>query len=128
MGSKKILTIKDWYGTGKGDLKLEVADYTIERLRYQSGVFDRLTIRRKPDQYSSRIGMMAYLNKNRGTLSWGFAGMTLKDDEFSNKGAAITRREFNFRGGAVESSLMADTFEVITIVSNQIGEHCIGKC
>lgn len=128
MGSKKTLIIKDWLGTGKGDLKLEVLDFTVQRYSYGTHYFDRVTIRRKPDQHTSRFGMMANLNKRHRKLSWGFVGTILKVDEFSNKGAVITRRDFEFRVGAVENSAAEGDLEVITLVTNQIGESCVGKC
>lgn len=128
MASKKILLIKDWYGTKKGDLKIEVVDYRIERFSYGTQTFDRLTIRRKPDQFSSRIGMMAQLNKSRGKLSWGFSGMTLKDDELSQNGRVSTHKEFNFQGAAVEKLSMEGALEVITLISFESGYLCIGKC
>jgi hypothetical protein len=128
MKSKKTLTIKDWYGAGKGSLNIEIMDFTIERLSNANGVFDKLTIRRKPDGYSSRIGVMAYLNKSAGKLRWGFPAMTLKVDEYSKNGVAVTQREFNFHGGAVENSSAEHGFEVITLVSNMIGQACFGNC
>lgn len=128
MGSRRTLIIKDWLGTGKGDLKLEIVDFEIQRLSYGNNVFDRVTVRRKPDQHSSRIGMMASLNKRRGKLSWGFVGMKIKVKDFSNNGAVSTRREYNFSGSAVENSSVANGLEVITLLTNQTGEMRIGKC
>jgi len=128
MASKRTLTIKDWHGTGKGDLKLEILDFEIQRLNYGQSVLDRITIRRKPDQYSSRIGMMAYLNKNRRRLSWGFAGMRINVKEFSGNGVVIARREYSFSGGAVETSAAESGLEIITLLTNQIGSLCMGKC
>ena len=128
MGSKRTLIIKDWHGTGKGDLKLEIVDFEVQRYSYGNATFERVTVRRKPDQYSSRIGMMASLNKRHGKASWGFAGMTIKEKEFSGKGAVIARREYNFSGSAVENSSARSGLEVITLITNQTGATCIGKC
>ncbi len=127
MKRKKILTIKDWHGTGKGDLHLEVLDYTIERLSYATEVFDRLTVRRKPDQYSSRIGMMAYLNKSKGRLSLGFAGMTLQVAEISENGTVLAHRKFSFLGGAVGSSSTDGNLETISLISPISGADCAGN-
>ena len=127
MRDKKILTIKDWHGEGKGNLNIEVVDFAIERRAYETGVFDRLTIRRKPDRYSSRIGIMAYLNNSAGRLSWGFTGMTLKINEFAYNGVAIRQRELNFRAVAVEKSSTEGDLEVISLVSTMVGQFCAGR-
>lgn len=128
MSSKKILTIKDWLGTGTGDLKLKIKDFSIERFGSVPQTIQKMKITRKPDQYSSRLGMMANLNKNSRSLSWGFAKMNLKVDEFSDRGALITHREFNFVSIAVENLLTLGEFEEITFVLTQQGELCVGKC
>ncbi len=128
MGSKKILTIKDWLGTGTGSINIEVADFLIERFGSARRIIQKLTVSRKPDQYSSRLGMMANLNKNSRSLSWGFVSMTLTVDEFSDAGVLITRKTFNFTGIAVENTLTLGEFEVVTFVFNQKGEICIGQC
>lgn len=107
---------------------MEIIDYKIERLSYATEVFDKLTIRRKPDQYSSKIGMMAYLNKRDGKLSWGFTEMTLRVDELSVYGTAISQKEFNFRGGGVGNSSVEDNLEVVTLLSTMVGQECAGKC
>lgn len=118
MNSQRTLTIRDWHGAGKGDLNLDIVDFEIQRVSFGAQLFDRVTVLRKPDQYSSRIGLMAFLNKSRRIYSWGFSGMTIKVREFSKTGAVIARREYSFSGSAVENSLAESGFEVVTLITH----------
>lgn len=89
---------------------------------------EKLTVWRKPDQFSSRLGMMAHLNKNNKTLSWGFNEMSLTIENFSDQGIFVFRRIISFSGIAVEDSKLVSDEEEVTFVFNRKGEFCLGKC
>ncbi len=120
MSNKKILAIKDYHNNG-GDLKIEVEDFKIERL-------NQILVSRIPDQYSSRLGMMANLNKNSRSLSWGFTEMIVMVDEFSDQGAFISHKVYVFSSIGVEQLLTLGSYEVITFAFNKKSEFCFGQC
>lgn len=130
MSSKNTLTIKDWSGTGTGNISFEVGGFAlIEKSRGGRKIY-QLIVNRKPDRHSSRLGMMANLNKTNRTLSWGFLEMNLTIEIFSDQGAFVSKRVFNFFDGVgVAESRAVDKFEEeVTFISNKKGEFCIGQC
>ena len=89
---------------------------------------NKLIVYRKPDQFSSRLGMMANLNKNSHSLSWGFTEITMTVEKFSDQGAFVSLKTMNFISIGVENSKMNGDEEEVTFVFNQMGEFCIGQC
>lgn len=84
MGSNFTLTIKD-YHNGGGDLQLKISgSITSEKVQNGQKII-KLIITRKPDQYSSRLGMFAYLRNNQpGYQSLGFPQATITMDIYSD--------------------------------------------
>ena len=127
MGRKNILEIKDWLGTGTGNLKLEISSYMLIERIFPSKKIQKLVVNRKPDRYSSRFGMMANLNKRNNTLSWGFSEMSLIIEETSDKGAIISTRIYDFVSIGVENSRINGDDEEITFVFNKKSEFAISN-
>lgn len=129
MKIKNTLNIKNYFNNG-GNLLLKIGSFAlIEKSRNGNKTY-QLIVNRKPDQNSSRLGMMANLNKTNKNLSWGFLEMTLTIEKFSDQGAFISKRVLTFFDGVgVAESRAVDQFEEeITFISNKKGEHCIGQC
>lgn len=127
MGRKKTLEIKDWLGTGSGNLKLEIESYMFIERSFGSRKIQKFVVNRKPDRHSSRFGMMANLNKNNNTLSWGFTEMTLTIEETSDAGAIISLKTFDFVSIGVENVKMNGDEEEITFVFNKKSEFTISN-
>lgn len=128
MSNKNILIIKDWTGSGTGNIHFQIGSYILVERRIGATKINKLIVYRKPDQFSSRLGMMASLNKNNHSLSWGFTEMTLTIEKFSDQGAFVSLKTINFTSIAVENSKMNGDEEEVTFVFNQMGEFCIGQC
>jgi hypothetical protein len=78
MGYKHTLTIKDWLGTGTGNLKIHVRESVTSKKTIGSVKYATLQITRKPDKHSSCLAMMAHLRRTqRGYQSLGFPEATL---------------------------------------------------
>ena len=126
MSEKRTLTIKDWHGSSS--ISFKVGTYMmLEKVR-QGKRKESLTIWRKPDQFSSRLGMMAHLNKSNQTLSWGFNEMSLTVENFSDQGVFVSIKTISFSGIAVADSKLVNDEEEVTFVFNRKGEFCLGKC
>lgn len=130
MEIKNTLIIKDWLGTGRGDISFKVGGFALIERSSNSKKFYQLTVNRKPDQYSSRLGMMANLNKTNNTLSWGFLEITLIIEKHSDKDEFISRTVLVFFDGVAVSDKKAvgKIEEELTFVSNHKGETCFGTC
>lgn len=128
MSDKRTLTIKDWTGSGTGSIKIQIGSFMLIERRIGSTKINKLVVYRKPDQYSSRLGMMANLNKINHTLSWGFTEMILTVEKSSDQGAFVSLKTMSFISIGVESSKMNGDEEEVTFVFNQMGEFCIGQC
>ena len=120
MDIKRILTIKNYHNKG-GDLSIKLESHKVENQ-------NRLSVSRWPDQYSSRLGMMANLNKDSHSLSWGFTEMRLTIKKFSDTGELISYQFYVFTRVAVEHFLSRDSYELITFAFNEKSEFCIGQC
>lgn len=126
MSEKRTLTIKDWHGSSS--INFQVGTFMLMEKVRQGKRTERLTIWRKPDQFSSRLGMMAELNKRNQTLSWGFNEMSLTIENFSDQGVFVSIKTISFSGIAVENSKLVNDEEELTFVFNRKGEFCLGKC
>jgi hypothetical protein len=120
MSKKLTLTIKNYYNRG-GSLTLKLESFKIENQ-------NRLTVSRWPDQYSSRLGMMANLNKDSHSLSWGFTEMSLFVETFSETGNLISHKFYVFTRVAVEHFVPRDSYELIIFAFNEKSEFCVGQC
>lgn len=100
MSSNFTLTIKD-YHNGGGDLVLKISGSVTSEKVLNGQKIIKLIVTRKPDQYSSRLGMFAYLRNNQpGYQSLGFPQATLTLDRYSDSD-----------GGFVSTTLI-DYFDV----------------
>jgi hypothetical protein len=131
MSSKHILTIKDWSGSGTGNLDIEVGGGfgIIEKQKGNRRSY-KLIVNRKHDQYSSRFGMMASLNQRNNTLSWGFLEVTLTVKKYSDTGVFLSVTAYSFHGGVAvaEARTVNNNEQEVTFVSNLMGDYCVGKC
>jgi hypothetical protein len=113
------LTIKNWLGAGTESITFPVAGYSIVERALGQAITYKLFVYRKPDRFSSRLGMMARLNQNTRTLSWGFTEMSLKIEEFSDQGALISGETREFFGVGVTGSRMVGDDEEVLFVSHK---------
>ena len=126
MSETRILTIKDWHGSSSISFQVGTILF-LEKIR-QGRLTEKLTVWRKPDQFSSRLGMMAHLNKSNKTLSWGFNEMKLGIENFSDQGVFVFRKTISMDGIAVEDTKLISDEEEVTFVFNKKIEFCLGKC
>lgn len=113
-------TIKGWLGTGTPDLKLYwKAAVTGEQSSGGTGRV-KLKITRNVDLHSSRLSMMAQLNKQNGSLSWGFLEATMISDmpAMDWKGNARTITVF-FELAVAEYVYWGNNEETITFIANR---------
>ncbi|MBS1794476.1 MAG: hypothetical protein JSS81_11510 [Acidobacteria bacterium] len=127
MGQRKILTIKGWLGTGTADLRLEILGYYFIERRFPSYVIRKFIVNRRPDRYSSRLGMMANLNKSKGALAWGFASMSFSVETTDDDGAFVSSRIFDLTGIGTENVRMSGDEEEITFVYAEMSEFMISN-
>jgi hypothetical protein len=129
MSMKNILKIKDYF-PGGGDLSLDIGNYAVSEKSVGAKKHYKLIAYRKPDQYSSRLGMMAHLNKTNNTLAWGFLEMSLTTLINEANGDFKTMIIYSFFDGiAVANSRASATLEEeLTFVSNKKSELCFGVC
>ncbi len=84
MGSNLTLTIKN-YHNGGGDLQLKITSSATSEKVLSGQKIIKLIVTRKPDQYSSRLGMFAFLRNNQpGYQSLGFPQATIAMERFSD--------------------------------------------
>jgi hypothetical protein len=120
MSNKFTLTIKKYHNDGSSQT-LNLESYKIENQ-------NRLIVSRLPDHYSSRLAMMANLNKNSHSLSWGFTEMSLFVETFSEAGFLISHRFYVFTSVAVADLLPRDSYDLIIFAFNEKSEFCVGQC
>ena len=128
MSVRHTITIKDYFNAG-GDLTLEVKDSIISEKPVGGVTVIRLKVTRKPDKYSSRLGMFAYIrNTQPGYQSLGFSQVTLTFDQYSADGKFVSRTLIEFFDVAVESSVRkGDDEEITFIAGKKSGEFAISK-
>jgi len=89
MSFEIVLTIKN-YHNGGGDLTLKLRGAQYTPVAVNSGRV-QLIVNRTPDQYSSRLGMFAFLrNTQPGYQSIGFAEMMLTHRDCDASGAVVS--------------------------------------
>ena len=100
---KNTLTIKKWYG--EESLELEVSGgYMIVSRSIGGKQSNKLTVSRKSDKHSTRIGMMAYLRRSKpGYETMGFPEIILTIDKYADDGQFISRRVRIFSPVGVDS-------------------------
>jgi|SoiMethySBSTD1v2_1073268.scaffolds.fasta_scaffold562889_2 hypothetical protein len=116
------LTIKD-YHNGGGDLTLTLTGAQYSESASNSGA--KLFVTRKPDKHSSRLGMFAYLRKNKpGYENLGFSEMTLQFVKCTEAGAVISIATNVYFDIGVDSVGADGTEEKITFVArSKTAEH-----
>ena len=126
--SKNTLTIKDWIGTK--NLTLEVSEgYAIVSRSLNGKQSNKLSISRKSDKHSSRIGLFAYLRNNQpGYETMGFPEIILTIDTHADNGQFLSRRTIVFSPVGVDS-LTPDnkTDETIVFAFGAMSEMTISK-
>jgi hypothetical protein len=111
------ITIKD-YHNGGGDLTLQITGAQYSEKAANSGRI-QLIVYRKPDQYSSRLGMFAFLRTQPGYQSIGFSQLTLSFMKCDDAGAFLSLTTTVYFDVAVESAKPSGSEEVITFVARR---------
>ncbi len=110
------MTIKD-YHNGGGDLTLKLISAQFSERASNSGRI-RLIVYRKPDQYSSRLGMFAFIrNTQPGYQSLGFSQLTLNFMKCNEAGAFLSLTTNIYFDVAIESAKPFGSEEIITFVA-----------
>ena len=128
MGVKNTITIKD-YHNGGGDLEFEVGEgFALQTRGTNDKVMSaRLTVTRKPDKHSTRLGMFAYVRTRPGYESLGFSKIYLTRDTYSDSGLFLARVVYTFPNVAVESVMMRGDLEEVTFLCGGYSEMAISK-
>lgn len=112
------ITIKD-YHNGGGDLTLKLTGIQYSEGASNSGRI-RLIVYRKPDQYSSRLGMFAFLrNTQPGYQSLGFSQVTLNQAQCNEAGAVLSMSTNVYFDVAVENSKPFGAEEMLIFVARR---------
>jgi|GEM_PF-3125059 len=128
MSSKLSLTIKD-YHNGGGDLDMKITSaITSEKIVGKVRII-KLTITRKPDQNSSRLGMFAFLRRTqKGYQSLGFSQVTLTFDRYSADGKFLSSAMIDFFDVFVDSVMgKSDEEEIVFLARRKSGEFTISN-
>ena len=123
--SKHTLTIKDWLGTGAGNLKTEVGSFGISKQKKGSVQIEKLTVTRKSDTHSSRFSMLAHLHSRNGYQNMRFPEATLSIDKFSANKNLIARQIFDFTNIGVTDFIPNNDGESITFIFDKMSEFAI---
>lgn len=112
---KNTLTIKDWIGSDSLTLDVNLG-YGIISKSKGGKTTNTLTVTRKSDKHSTRMGLFAHLRRNEpGYQTLGFPEITLMIDKYANNGQFMSRTMIIFSRVAVDS-LTAGTNNEETIV------------
>ena len=126
--SKNTLTIKNWIG--EESLELEVGGgYMIVSRTKNGKQTNQLSVSRKSDKHSNRIGLMAYLRRSKsGYESLGFPEIILTVDKYADSGQFLSRKVIVFSPVGVDS-LTPDnkTDETIVFAFGSMSEMTISK-
>jgi hypothetical protein len=125
--SKTTLTIKNWIG--EESLELEVSDgYMIVSRTKNGKQTNKLSISRKSDKHSNRIGLMAYLRRSKpGYESLGFPEIVLTIDKYAESGQFISRRMIVFSPVGVDSLTPTSGDETIVFDFGTMREMIVSK-
>jgi hypothetical protein len=129
MSSKLTLTIKD-YHNGGGDLELKITSSGTSERVFNGTRIIKLTVTRKPDQHSSRLGMFAYLRNNQPVYqSLGFPQATVTFDKYSDDdGTFISKTLIDYFDVFVDKVAAKGNEEEITFrVRSKSGEFTISN-
>jgi hypothetical protein len=122
--SKKTLTIKNYWNSG-GDLDLKLNDgFALQISSDSTGKVKKakLTITRKPDKHSTRLGMFAFLHTKDDYQNLGFSEVTMIVDTYSDAGKFISRKVYTLFNVIIESSLMRGNDEELVFVASGISQ------
>jgi hypothetical protein len=126
MGSNS-LTFKNWRGTGTPDLTVEWRSSSMGSRYIAGNHVTQLTITRKSDGHSGRLGMMAELNKRNRTLAWGFGEMTHVSEHESIDNHRLKMRTITvlIEVGVQNFKYEGPGVETITFIANKKSEVVI---
>jgi hypothetical protein len=124
---KNTLTIKDWFD-GKS-LELEVGGgYMIVSRSVGGKQSNKLSVSRKSDKHSNRIGLMAYLRRNKpGYETLGFPEITLTIDKYADDGQFLSRKIIVFSPVGVDSLTPNNGDETIEFAFGAMSEMTVSK-
>lgn len=124
--NKQILTIKDYHNRG-GDLELEILHSISSEKIVNSFKIIKLKIARKPDQYSSRLGMFASLRRTQpGYQSLGFSQVTISLTRCDADGKFLSETLIDYFDVFVESvAAKGSEEEIIFLARRKSGEFTI---
>ncbi len=121
------LTFKGWGGSGTPDVTVDWLVSQLGTRPVAGGRAIQLKITRRSDGRSTRLGMMAEMNKRNGTLAWGFTQITQISEHASMDDQRRRVRTITvFTGVAVaDYRRLGANEEEITFVANKKGEYSI---
>lgn len=123
--NKQILTIKDYHNRG-GDLELEILHSISSEKIVNSSKIIKLKIARKPDQYSSRLGMFAFLRRKPGYQSLGFSQVTISLTRCDADGKFLSETLIDYFDVFVDSVAAKDSEEeIVFLARRKSGEFTI---
>lgn len=125
--NKNTLTIKNWIG--EESLTLEVnLGYGIVSKTKGAMTINRLTVSRKSDNYSNRIGLMAYLRRSKpGYETLGFHEIILTIDDYAANGQFLSRTIMIFSPVGVDSLTPNSGEETIVFAFGTMTEMTVSK-
>jgi hypothetical protein len=127
--TKKTLTIKEYWNSG-GDLDLKINEgFALQISSDSNGKVKKvkLTITRKPDKHSSRLGMFAFLHTRDGYQNLGFSEVAMTVDTYSDAGKFISRKVYALSNVIIESSLMRGDEEELIFAAGGMSEFEISQ-
>lgn len=125
---KNTLTIKDWIGSDSLTLDVGLGYGIISRTKGAKQI-NTLTVTRKSDKHSTRIGLMAHLRRNEpGYQTLGFPEIILMMDRYADNGQFLSRTMMIFSRVGVDS-LTAGTNneEAIVFAFGEMSEMTVSK-
>jgi hypothetical protein len=125
MGAHTI-TFKEWAGSGTPDVTVEwLASQGGDRPTAGGGF--KLKITRRSDNRSSRLGMMAELNKRNNTLAWGFTQITqiFEHPSIDNNRLLLRTITVYTSVAVADYRPLGTNEEEITFIANKRSEYAI---
>lgn len=114
------LTIKDFIEAG--DWRTEVGSFAFISQGRGPAQVTKLSINRRPDQYSNRFAVLAYLRHKNRDHNLVFPRATLTVDRYAANGALISRSTYDFCEFKVEGHIEYDRVEAISFTFNKLIE------
>ena len=125
--SKNTLKIKNWIGEESLELELNEGFSIISRTRGATQS-NKLTVSRKSDKYSNRIGLMAYLRRSKpGYETLGFSEIILTIDRYADSGRFLSRTVMVFSPVGVDSLTPNNGEETIVFAFGTMSEMTVSR-